>query len=131
MSLQGRREAQTALERFGEQVQRTALTALEAGALIIKAAAQDKCPHITGTLRRSIHVQPVERSEERVVVAVGPTEPYGRRIEFGFSDKDKLGRTYNQRPQPYMRPAFDENKDRVTKEVADVFAMLRGEGGRS
>lgn len=129
MSLQGRREAQTALERFGEQVQKSAFVALEAGALIIKAAAQVKCPYITGTLRRSIHVQPVERSEERVVVAVGPTEPYGRRIEFGFSDKDKLGRTYNQRPQPYLRPAYYENRDRVAREIADVFAMLRGGGG--
>ncbi len=46
-------------------------------------------------------------------------------IEFGFDDMtDSLGRTYHQKPQPYMRPAYDTKQREAVKEVEDVLRLL-------
>src|SRR5690606_32439399 len=34
------------------------------------------------------------------------TAPYARRIEFGYRGPDRLGRRFNQRAHPYMRPGI-------------------------
>jgi hypothetical protein len=39
---------------------------------------------------------------------VGPTIIYARRIELGFKGADSLGRVYDQAPNPYAKPAFEE-----------------------
>jgi len=43
---------------------------------------------------------------------------YARRLEYGFSGPDSLGRVYNQPPQPYVRPVANRAQqiaDRVAK----------------
>lgn len=86
---------------------------LMAGAQIVANGAREKAPVLTGTLRRSIRAEAVGGS-----VLVGTELPYARRIEFGFNGTDSRGRTYHQAPRPYLRPALDENKDRVTAAIA-------------
>lgn len=87
-------------------------------------------PYKTGTLRRSIHMETVETSPDRCTVQVGTDVPYARRLEYGFFDIDSLGRMYNQIPQPYMRPALDENTEVAKEEfraaVADIVARRGG-----
>lgn len=39
---------------------------------------------------------------------VGTNAPQGRRLEFGFTGADALGRHYRQPPYPHVRPAMDE-----------------------
>lgn len=93
----------------------------------------------TGNLARSIHVGghaalselssssggdiggDIE-SRHLASVDVGTDVPYAARIEFGFAGQDSLGRTYSQSPQPYLRPAFDENQAEVFGEIRDVLA---------
>lgn len=87
--------------------------ALMAGAQIVVNSAREKAPVLTGTLRRSIRAEAVTGG-----VVVGTELPYARRIEFGFNGADSRGRTYHQQPRPYLRPALDENKDRVMAAVA-------------
>lgn len=106
----------------------------------------------TGNLARSIHVGghaamselgassggdigEAETSETRASVAVGTDVQYAARIEFGFAGRDRLGRTYSQSPQPFLRPAVDENEDAVMTEIRDVLAdqierAIKGGGGR-
>lgn len=38
---------------------------------------------------------------------IGTTAPQGRRLEFGFTGTDRLGRHYNQPPYPHVAPALD------------------------
>lgn len=38
----------------------------------------------------------------------GTNKPQARRLEFGFSGADSLGRVYDQPPYPHVGPAFDE-----------------------
>jgi HK97 gp10 family phage protein len=96
------------LEKLAEKNQKTALklTAQEY-ANDVKAGA----PYDTGTLRRSIHVQMVDFKS----ALVGTDLPYARRLEYGFADKDKLGRVYNQSARPYFRPPLDQNWQKYQK----------------
>ena len=49
-------------------------------------------PYDTGTLRRSIHVEPVGLDGSQFYVLVGTDLPYARRLEYGFYDMtDSLG----------------------------------------
>ncbi|MEU9703109.1 hypothetical protein [Streptomyces sp. NPDC047981] len=38
---------------------------------------------------------------------IGTNRPQGRRLEFGFTGTDSLGRSYNQPPFPHVGPAID------------------------
>ena len=94
--------------------------ALTAGALLIENDAKTKAPYRTGTLRRSIHT---ERGEGMEVI-IGTDVEYAARLEFGFMGADSLGRQYHQPARPYLRPAFDENKDAAIEEVGKALAEL-------
>lgn len=93
------------------------------GALLIQEEAKLLVPVDTGNLRDSIHTEVVRdepaHQELCVVPAVeaandwGFDPAYARRIEFGFVGPDRLGRVYNQPPQPYMRPALDSKRAEV------------------
>jgi len=57
----------------------------------------------TGTLKARItHELEPTKLEGRV----GTNLEYARRVELGFVGTDSLGRTYNQAPRPYLRPAL-------------------------
>lgn len=83
-----------------------------------KNDVQEIAPYKTGTYRRSIHVQPVDSSK----VLVGSDLPYGKRLEYGFADSDKLGRVYNQAAQPHFRPAMDTNIGKYQKMYLEVLS---------
>lgn len=112
-------------KRMFDKVSREAANHLEravtAGALVVQNEAKQKAPVRTGNLRRSIHTETTRKRVTSVTVATGTDAEYARRIEFGFSDTDSLGRSYNQPAQPYLRPAFDENRDEVMAEIEAAF----------
>lgn len=61
----------------------------------------------TGDYRRSwVHV--VTKEGDTTISTNGTNKPQGRRLEFGFTGTDSLGRTYDQPPYPHVGPAFDE-----------------------
>jgi len=90
---------------------------LNAAKAVYKAATQyagdvAKCtstPVDTGQYRGSIRADPP--ADFNIPVSyVGSPMPQTRRLEFGFTDIDSLGRTYNQAPRPHWRPTFDLGK---------------------
>lgn len=99
-------------------------TAVRAGGLPIINEAVELSPKLTGTNARSIQQNITERGNGRIHSEIGPSTVYGARLEFGYSDTDSLGRTYNQPPRPYMRPAYDHNKAEAQNEVRDVLRDL-------
>lgn len=124
---------------------RTLERAVTAGALIIQNAAKENAPYLTGNLRRSIHigghgdlapdrgdisavtgakVPDPEVAQTSAAVYVGTDVEYARRVEYGFDGQDRLGRTYNQPAQPYLRPAIDDNGREVAREIGDAFRDL-------
>lgn len=98
---------------------------------------------LSGNLGRSSHIEPgpkpsgIKRSSgaglgapqpstTRVVVHIGTDVDYAKRLEYGFSGQDSLGRTYNQPPNPTLRPAFDESKDRALAVIGrDLGRLMR------
>jgi len=78
------------------------------GATLIQNAAVKKCPKLTGNLARSIHTEVAERSNTRVMTEIGTNVEYAPFVEFG---------TRRMGAQPYMRPAFDNNKQAAINEI--------------
>jgi len=111
--------------------------AVTAGALLVENEAKNKAPYKTGTLKRSIHHETVEKSHDRVVVAVGTNLEYAAIHEFGGTIESKTGYLVFQTDdgewhsvssvqipaRPYLRPALDQNKEKIINEIA---AVLRG-----
>ncbi len=122
-------------------------TALVAGALEISNEAKVSAPYITGTLKRSIHVgghaqetSPgfstndvagqysdvggEEIDDDKASVLIGTNLVYAARQEFGFVGVDSLGRTYNQPAHPYLRPAFDNKKQKALEVFGRALKVL-------
>jgi HK97 gp10 family phage protein len=102
--------------------------AVEASCSLIQGAAQAICPVDTGALRDSISVQ-VEDSGQgsRGVVSVGMF--YADYVEYGTGRKGDPSAPYahvedwaGMVPQPFMRPALDENQ----AQIPDIFREQLG-----
>jgi HK97 gp10 family phage protein len=110
-------------QRLGQAVRTEALgVALMSAAQPVVNSAQELCPVVTGTLRRSIHAELGSVEPDKATVLVGTDVVYARRIEWGFVGADSLGRVYHQGAQPYMRPAIDSNRDNVKTELNSALA---------
>lgn len=94
--------------------------ALVAGSLLVLNEWKAISPYRTGTYRRSLH----PLSESPTEVRVGTDLVYARRLEYGFSGTDSLGRTYNQPPGGYARRAADTQRDAAIREIGAAFADL-------
>ena len=97
-------------------------TAVTSGALIVENAASDKAPYLSGTLKRSIDHATVEKSMKVVAVAVGTDVDYARIHEFG--GKTGRGHAVTIKARPYLRPALEENRDKVKREIVGALREL-------
>ena len=96
---------------------------------IVERAAKQKAPKDTGALRRSIQSKVETRGRDVEGIVFTPLE-YAPYVEYGtglFAEKggrkkvpwfykDDEGKTHmtsGQKPQPYMRPAIKENREKV------------------
>lgn len=78
--------------------------------------AKARVPVVTGHLRDAGRVEPLAKHQYAVVF----DKPYAKRIEFGFTGTDSLGRYYNQPPHPYLRPAYEEQRLQALEKTADL-----------
>ena len=128
VEIRGMSQLKKAFDDLGKQMQRNQEIALKLAANEYKNDVQAGSPYKTGTLRRSIHVEPVsgiiKDGEGRAYVLVGTDLPYARRLEYGFVGPDKRGRTFHQAPRPYFRPPLDQN----FKKYQDIYLAAMGRG---
>lgn len=110
------------IARAEQAVERAITDAMQIAAMEAANEARRRAPYKTGTLRRSIEV--IEQGPRQV--AVGSRQPYAARIEFGFAGRDRLGRLYNQPAQPYLRPAIEETRTRMTQVFAEEVRRALG-----
>lgn len=106
---------------------RIARAATAAGAVVIRDAAKQKAPVRTGNLRKNIIVKRLPKgespltSEHIVTVRQGKLTKkqrdaglvdafYGRFVEYG---------TAKSPAQPFLRPAYDQNKEKATQAIKD------------
>lgn len=99
---------------------------------LVEAAAKKKAPKDNGALRRSITSEVQKEGGEIVGVVFTPLE-YAPYVEFGTGlfaeggngrkdvpwhykdDKGEWHSTSGQKPQPFLRPALEENREQITR----------------
>lgn len=103
--------------------------ALQRCCALVERDAKTKAPKDTGALRNSIKSTVERESGELAGIVYTPLE-YAPYVEFGTGlfaenggrsdvpwkyqdDKGNWHKTSGQKPQPFLRPALDENKDRI------------------
>ena len=106
---------------------------VDQAAFIFEAAARQNSPVDTGANRDSIYTEELVRSLSGEVyqLKISPHMPYSKRLEYGFVGADSLGRVYHQQPRPYMRPAFDENKDDARQVIKETVLEAVQQAGLS
>jgi HK97 gp10 family phage protein len=119
MALQGLGAAKSALNAAAKYYEKKMSTAVKLGGNAYKSDVQKLAPYLTGTYRRSIHVE-IEGDAGDPYALVGSGLPYSRRLEYGYADSDKLGRVYNQSAQPHFRPAADQNAGKYSRIIAEA-----------
>jgi HK97 gp10 family phage protein len=91
-------------------------TALEAAGIFIEGEAVVRCPVDTGNLRSSL-THRVKGNE----VQVGTNVEYAAHVEMG---------TEKAKAQPYLRPAVDENKNKILRILKDCYSKIMKRGGK-
>lgn len=109
------------------------VSGIEQGCAAVERDAKKKAPKNTGELKRSI-TSKVENEGRQVVGEVFTPLEYAPYVEYGtglFAEKggrkdvpwhymDEKGEwhsTNGQRPQPFMRPALQENRERILEYI--------------
>ena len=98
--------------------------ALEKACAVVEASAKQKAPKDTGALARSI----TSKIEDTEGIIFTPLE-YAPYVEYGTGlfaeeggrstpwiykdDKGEWHRTSGQKPHPFMRPALEENREKI------------------
>lgn len=95
--------------------------AMRQSVLAMQASGMAHSPVKKGTLRRSWKTEMVSSGLGVYAARVGPTVVYARRIELGFKGTDSAGRTYDQAPAPYVRPAYDETVPKIAAFIRAQF----------
>jgi len=89
----------------------------------IRKEAEERAPELTGDLAGSIKVKTLEIKKDKIKIGIGPVGDdvfYWFFVEYG---------TAHSAAQPYLRPAFDNNKKAVEKEIArGLQKLIRREG---
>lgn len=58
------------------------------------------------------------RKGKDIIARVGTNQKRARRLEYGFTGRDKLGRTIDQKPRPHVAPAFRKNRKKIQSILA-------------
>lgn len=120
------------LEAIERQADTGALEqALSRACALVERSAKQKAPKGTGELRRSITSKVSEQSGDLVGVVFTPLE-YAPYVEYGTGlfaetggrkdvpwhyqdDEGEWHSTSGQHPQPFMRPALEENRTEIVR----------------
>ena len=109
VEITGLDQLRTNLARVGKSMESELSRAAKDGMVIyVEAPAKRNTPIDTGRLRNSI----VTVGDSKAV-ATGTNVEYAPHQEFGTS---------KMKAHPYLRPAFDEGKDKVVKHIGDELA---------
>ena len=120
------REVKANMEKFISEILPEKLEqALEQSCLILEGDAKSRCPVDSGQLRQSItHQVDGTRGEVGTNVEYAPyveigtgiysTQGGGRQTPWVYKDvKGEWHKTSGSKPQPYMKPALEQNTSRV------------------
>ena len=109
-------------------------TAMMQATSLVQQSAQSKAPTDTGNLKRSIEIDIEEDGSEGVVYTNVEYAPYveigtgihsskgtGRKTPWRYHGAHGWVTTSGNKPQPFMKPAVDENKAKISKCFEGLF----------
>ena len=109
-------------------------TAMMQATSFVQQSAQSKAPTDTGNLKRSIEIDIEEDGSEGVVYTNVEYAPYveigtgihsskgtGRKTPWRYHGSHGWVTTSGKKPQPFMKPAVDENKSKINKCFEGLF----------
>ena len=133
IEFEGLNEVLDSIESIGDL--RGLESAMQKACAIVERAAKQKAPKDTGALRRSI-ASKVEHENDNIVGIVFTPLEHAPYIEFGTGlfaedggrmnvpwnyqdDEGNWHSTSGQKPQPFLRPALDENRELVKRTIKE------------
>ena len=102
--IEGIGKVKAALDRKHTQIVVATTKGLREAGELLKGEIQARAPVRTGALRESVRVIETQNG-----CAVGPEKFYARFLEFGTS---------RMSARPFIRPAFEENKEKLMETIA-------------
>lgn len=134
--IEGLDEVLAAIDNVGSVEKYVA--ALQKACALVERSAKENAPKGVGELRRSITSKIEEDGDEVIGVVFTPLE-YAPYVEYGTGlfaedgggrqdvpwhyqdDEGEWHTTSGQHPQPFMRPALDENRERIFEIFKEAF----------
>lgn len=110
--IEGKKQLEEKLNKINKTATNEIEQALLNGALMVERDAKKNAPVDTGRLRQSITHQHKDFGSKNPYVEVGTNIQYGSSVEFGTS---------KQAAQPFLFPAYNSNKSKILKELANAF----------
>jgi HK97 gp10 family phage protein len=117
VGIEGGRELAEKFKAIGKQVYTEQEQGVLQAAMIVERDAKINAPVDTGRLRSSITSRIAENDGTTIAAEVGTNVQYAQAVEFGTSRKAA---------RPFMLPAFENNKQKILKQLAK--AMKNGCG---
>lgn len=131
--IEGLNEVLASIDRMGDTTKFE--MAVGKACALIERAAKEKAPKDTGALKQSITSEVRKNGEDIEGVVYTPLE-YAPYVEYGTGlfaesggrtdvpwvyqdDKGEWHSTSGQKPQPFMRPAVNENRERVIQIIKE------------
>ena len=115
--LSGGKKLAEDFKKIGKEVMKKEEQALLRAALIVERDAKLNAPVDTGRLRISISSRVMKKVLQKPYAEVGTNVEYAKSVEFGTS---------KQSAQPFLFPAYNNNKDKILKELAKAFQKGAG-----
>lgn len=120
------------LERLEDIAKRNSKATMGKACAIVERAAKQKAPKDTGALRRSIASRIEEEPDGAIIGVVFTPLEYAPYVEYGTGlfaeeqgrmdvpwnyqdDEGNWHSTSGQKPQPYLRPALKENREKIIR----------------
>ena len=118
IKVEGGEELAENLRRLGIKMEEAIKPGLEKGGEIVRVDGSNRAPRRRGKLAADIVKSKVEKNE----IKVGPGKDvwYGKFPELGTS---------RMSARPYLRPALDENKDKINEAIRkELSKVIEGAG---
>lgn len=116
--VEGADELAKMFEDMGDVAQDILEQASKEAAEIVLASAKQKVPVDTGKLRDSLDIKLEKtRRESKKIWQVYSKGVSKGGVRYGFAVE---GGTYKMKAQPFLRPALDENKERIKDKIGEV-----------
>jgi len=111
-TVEGNKELKERLKKIEKTATNNIEQALINSALFVERDAKINAPVDTGRLRQSITHKAENFGSNNPAVTIGTNVEYSKYVEYGTSKAPA---------QPFLFPAYNENKQKILKELAKAF----------